>query len=75
MTKLLEQAIEAARLLPPEEQDNIALMILQFAGHEHEPVPLTRDERQAIAKSMAQAERGEFATEEEVRAVWKKHGL
>ena len=32
MTKLFEQAIEAARKLPPEEQDDIARAIMQLAG-------------------------------------------
>jgi len=38
-------------------------------------VPLTADERAAIARSKAAAARGEFATEEQVRAVWAKYGL
>lgn len=40
-----------------------------------EPVPLTRDELAAIARSKAEAARGEFATDEQVRAMWAKHGL
>ena len=75
MTKLLEQAIETARRLPPDEQDEIARAIIQLAGSgDAPPVPLTPDEREAIAKSKAAAARGEFATDEEVRAVWAKHG-
>ena len=75
MTKLLEKAIEAARRLPPDEQDDIARAIIQLAGAgEATPVPLTAGERAAIDKSKAAAARGEFATNEEVRAVWAKHG-
>lgn len=73
MTKLLEQAVEAARKLSPEEQDDIARAIMQLAG-QGDMVPLTDDERTAIARSKAAAARGEFATDEEVRAVWAKHG-
>ena len=74
MTKLLEQAIETARRLPPDEQDDIARAIIQLAGAgDAPPVPLTPEERAAIDKSKAAAARGEFATEEEVRAVWTKH--
>jgi len=40
-----------------------------------QPIPLSTEEREAIARSKAAAERGEFATDEEVRAVWAKHGL
>ena len=75
MTKLLEQAIEAARRLPPDEQDDIARAIIQLAGaRDATPVRLTVEERAAIARSKAAALRGEFATDEEVRAVWAKHG-
>lgn len=75
MTKLFEQAIEAARKLPPEEQDDIARAIMALAGAgEVAPVPLTPEERDAIARSKAAAARGEFASDDEVRAVWAKHG-
>ena len=42
MSKLLEEAIAAARRLPPPEQDDIARAILQLAGaNEASPVSLT----------------------------------
>ncbi|MDB5580464.1 MAG: hypothetical protein JWR80_5640 [Bradyrhizobium sp.] len=76
MTKLLDQALELARSLPSNAQDDIARIVLQLAGIEASaPVPLTADERAAIAASKAAAARGEFATDEQVRAVWAKHGL
>jgi hypothetical protein len=37
-------------------------------------VPLSDDERTAIANSKAAAARGEFASDEQVRSVWAKHG-
>ena len=75
MTKLLEQAIETARRLPAEEQDDIARAIMQLVGaNDVAPVPLTPTEREAIARSKTAAARGEFATDDEVRAVWAKHG-
>jgi predicted transcriptional regulator len=75
MTKLLERAVEAARSLPPDAQDDIARLVLQLAGDEEPPIALTEAERAAIAESKAAAARGDFATEQEVRAVWAKHGL
>lgn len=76
MTKLFEQAVEAARNLPPGTQDDIARVVLRLAGADNEPpVPLTADEQAAVAASKAAAARGEFATDDEVRAVWAKHGL
>jgi hypothetical protein len=76
MTKLLDQAVEAARSLPPDAQDDIAHVVLRLTGADDEPpVPLTPDEQAAVTASKAAAARGEFATEEQVRAVWAKHGL
>jgi hypothetical protein len=42
---------------------------------EETPVALSTDERAAIAASKAGAARGEFATDDQVRAVWAKHSL
>jgi predicted transcriptional regulator len=76
MTKLLAKALEAVRQLSPEEQDDIARTILALVGGDDgESVPLTTDERAAIARSTAEAARGEFASDEDVRAVWAKYGL
>jgi hypothetical protein len=49
--------------------------VLQFAGLEQPGIALTESERAAIAASRAVASRGEFASDDEVRAVWAKHGL
>jgi hypothetical protein len=75
MTKLLDRAVEAARGLAPEMQDELARMLLQFVGAEQPVIPLTPEERSALEASLAQAERGEFATDEEVLAIWAKRGL
>jgi predicted transcriptional regulator len=74
MTQLLDRAIAAARRLPPEAQDDIARSVLFLAGEKAEPVVLAAEEEGSLAESLAQAERGEFASDEEVAAVWTKHG-
>lgn len=64
-----------SRNLPPDAQDDIARVILRLAGADDEPpVELTPEEQAALATSKAAAARGEFATDEQVRAVWTKHG-
>jgi hypothetical protein len=76
MTKLLDEALEAVRRLPSHDQDDIARAIIQLAGSEPAaPVSLSPEEREAIARSKAAAGSGEFASDEQVRAVWAKHGL
>jgi hypothetical protein len=76
MTKLLDDALKAVRNLPAETQDSIARVVLRLTGSDDEtPVPLSADERVAIAASKAAAARGEFASDDQVRAVWAKHNL
>mgnify|MGYP001166118392 CR=1 FL=1 len=76
MTQLLKKALEAVSTLPPEEQDAIASAILCLAGHgEDGAIELTPEEHEALAASEAEADHGSFASGEDVRAVWAKHGL
>jgi hypothetical protein len=75
MTKLLEQALESVRGLPPEMQDELALILLQLAGKDQPVVQMTAAEEASFEESLAQADRGEFATDEQVRAIWAKYGL
>jgi hypothetical protein len=77
MTKLLDHAMHAVRNLPAAEQNDIARIILQLAGSDDTapPVSLSPEQRAAIATSKAAAANGEFATDEQVRAVWAKHSL
>jgi hypothetical protein len=76
MTKLLDEAVDAVRRLPLDDQDDIARAIMQLAGSDlYTPIVLSPEERLAIARSKAAADHGEFATDEQVRAVWAKHGL
>jgi predicted transcriptional regulator len=75
MTRLLEQAVEAVSALPDEAQDDFARILLQLAGVDQPPYELTAEEAADLDASLAEAAQGEFATDEEVRAVWAKHGL
>jgi hypothetical protein len=75
MTKLLEQAVETVRGLPPEMQDDLALILLQLAGEDQPVLQLSTEEEASFNESLAQADRGEFATDDQVRAIWAKHDL
>ena len=75
MTKLLEQAVETVRALPAEIQDELARKLLQLAGEDQPVFQLGAGEESSFDESLAQADRGEFATDEQVRAIWAKHSL
>ena len=72
MTQLLEQAVAAVSTLPPVRQDELARILLKLAGAEQEPYSLSPEDEAALDASFAEAERGEFATDEEVAPLWAK---
>ena len=73
MTELLAKALAAVSALPDDQQDEAALILLQFAGVEP-PLDLTPEDEAELEASLAEEARGEFATDEEIRAIWAKHG-
>ncbi|CAN2534840.1 hypothetical+protein [Methylocapsa aurea] len=56
-------------------QDDLARVILALTGDEASIVPLTAAEEASFEESITQAERGEFATDEQISAIWSKHAL
>jgi hypothetical protein len=72
MTKLLEQALEAVRRLPPDAQDEIARAMLSLAGDEGEPEPIDPAHLSDVLESLAEARRREFATDAEVEAAFRR---
>jgi len=75
MTQLLERAINSARSLPAEMQDDIARIILALSEDKDSAYHLSSEEEASLEASIAQAENGQFASDVEVNAVWSKHGL
>jgi predicted transcriptional regulator len=73
MTKLMEKAIEKVRALPPEAQDTVAVALLSLA--EEIPAALDDEARAAIREGLEQARRGEFVSDQEIEALWRRHGL
>ena len=57
LTKLLDQAVEAARGLSPEAQDDIAHVVLRLAGADDEPPVTLTPEEPVIAAAKAAAAR------------------
>ena len=75
MTKLLDDAIAKIRSLPDEEQDELALVLLAMLERSTEVEELDDETRAAIHEGLEQARRGEFVSDEEMQAFWKRHGL
>jgi hypothetical protein len=76
MTSLFEQAVEIVRGLPPESQDALARIVLELVReNELPPLPMSAEDETSLDESLAEAERGEFVSDETIHAFWAKHGL
>jgi hypothetical protein len=76
MTKLFERAVETVRGLPPETQDALARLVLQLAQeNDLPPIAMSVEQETSFEQSIAEAERGEFVSDETIRAFWAKHDL
>jgi len=75
VTRLLDLAIAELRKLPPQDQDETAEMLLWSIETRAGQLSLDGETLAAIEEGLAQARRGEFASEAEIEALWKRHGL
>jgi hypothetical protein len=75
MTKLLEQAIAKVRQLPEDEQDTLAAAMLAMADADASGFPIDVPTEKAIREGIAQAEAGEFISDEVVAEANKRHGI
>jgi hypothetical protein len=73
MIKALERAIEKVKRLPRERQEYAASVLEQIAEDGQEVYVLSDEERRLVREGLAELDRGEAATDEEVRAVFDKY--
>jgi hypothetical protein len=71
----LARALEQAKGLPTETQNAAAEVIERLAAQAAAPYQLSADEEADLDAALAEAERGEFASDAEVAAVFARHGL
>jgi len=73
MTKLLDQALDTVRRLPPADQDEIARAMLTLArSGEGEPENIDPAHLPDVLQGLAQARRHQFATDAEVAAAFQR---
>lgn len=73
MTILLEQALAKVRALPDAAQDELARLLLQFAGEDQPVIQLSAEDERDLAEALAEIERGEIASDEAMQALWAKY--
>jgi predicted transcriptional regulator len=74
MTKLLEQAIEKVRELPEADQNLAADLLFALAAKRSPPEELDEETLAAINEGLAQADRGEFVSDEEMAEFFRRRG-
>jgi Ca2+-binding EF-hand superfamily protein len=72
MTKLLERALEAARQLPLDDQDEVARAVLSLIGDDAELEEIDPAHLLGVLEGLAQAKRREFSSDEEVEAAFRR---
>ena len=75
MNKVLEDAIEKVRKLPEDRQAYAAELLEQIAAASGDPFVVPEVHRAAVLEGLRQARSGEFVSEDEMAALWKKCGL
>jgi predicted transcriptional regulator len=72
MTKLLDLAIAEVRKLSAVDQDETAEMLLWSIETRSGSLSLDSETIAAIDEGLAQAKRGEFASDAEIEALWRR---
>jgi hypothetical protein len=75
MTKLLERVFEELKKLPETEQDETAELLLNLLARREEPIQLDEETRAAVREGLAQVERGETISQEEMDAFFRRLGV
>jgi predicted transcriptional regulator len=74
MTKAeIDQVLERVKTWPPERQEEAVHVLLEMEAEVTGVYQLSDEERAAIEEGMAQARRGEFASDEEVAALFDRY--
>lgn len=75
MTKAqIKDVLDRVLTWPPERQQDAAEMLLMLEAQEGELYHPSDEEWLAIQEGLDQARRGEFASDEEMEALWKRFG-
>lgn len=75
MTKHEIRAVLDRVLLWPADKQGVAADFLLMLERQEEFYEPSEDELAAIRQGLAEADRGEFASDEEMAALWRKFGV
>jgi hypothetical protein len=73
MNKLLKEVIEHAETWPREDQEELAEYAREIEARRTGIYTMSDDERSAVLKGLAEADRGEFVPDELIAEADKRH--
>ena len=73
MNRLLKEVIEHAQTWPLEDQEELAEYAREIEARRTGVYTMSDQEREAIGKGLAEADRGQFVSEERVAEADKRH--
>ena len=76
MTKeQLDAVLDGVRSWPEEDQEELVEIARAIEARRTGVYVMTDQERAAVREGLAQADRREFVSDEEMEAFWKRHGI
>ena len=72
-TKLLEDVLERVETWPKERQEDAARLLMAMEARDASPYRLTEEQREQIRAALKEVEQGEFASDDEVAAVFDRY--
>ena len=75
MNKKLETLLELVSAWPEAAQDELVKIIAEIEARHGDAYRLSEDEKAAIEQALAAVDRGDIATDEEMAALFKRHGV
>jgi predicted transcriptional regulator len=73
-TKTLKDVLAQAATWPPEDQNELAEYAREIEARRSGIYTMSDEERVAVGKGLAEADRGEFVSDERVAEADKRHG-
>lgn len=73
MNKLLKEMIEHAETWPREDQEELAEYAREIEARRTGVYTMSDDERASVGKGLAEADRGEFVSDELIAEADKRH--
>jgi predicted transcriptional regulator len=76
MTKeQIDAVLESVRSWPQQDQEELAELAREIEAHRTGVYVMSDEERAAVREGLDQASRGEFVSDDEMDAFWKRYGV